>query len=186
MIRFLFKLQLVKSVSITRCNKTWCEGSDTPGRRAIVWPSVSVCGPSCCSASGTVGTSLMDDRASSFTSGALQPEKSLWLAVQLSESVDDLTHSVQSVLIFQLCLFTSNFCYFLSDICSIELGYLSESCAHKKGLYLRIPEPSNFHFLNDEYRLLPPAGMESYFLFRMGTTYKLVGHQLWCFQHSGF
>lgn len=56
------------------------------------------------------------------------------------------------------------FCYFLSDISLIELGYLSESCAHKKGLYLRIPEPSNFHFLNDEYRLLPPAGMEGYFL----------------------
>lgn len=56
-------------------------------------------------------------------------------------------------------------------------------CTSWTTLYIQLVQ-SQFLFLTDEYRLLPPAGMESYFPSCMHKMYVPVGswlQSLWCF-----
>lgn len=149
--------------------------------------------------SGTVGTSR--PRSASFWPTervALEPvcwwEKSFELEVQLSKSVHEsavsivLTLSVQ-VLIFHLlplsiffqnlktkCRCCSAICNVSSDIFSSSSRSISENGVkmihHNNSLYIFC-----LPVLNDEYRLLPPAGLGSYFLQQKLRMYKLRCHQ---------
>lgn len=144
---------------------------------------MSVCGHNCCCVSRT--SALLGHCYWLF--GWSQWERSLWLAVQVSESMNEKRRGkapepVTMVIVSphcHLCLFASTIFNFLSDIFSITSGFITESAVTDAALSY-LSRVFRFPILNRDYRLTAPVWVESYTQQQNAQVSWPLAVMLWC------